>query len=292
MLINAIALLLPAVCALPSQNPTIYDLHADYARVFKYGNRNAASHLWVAHILKAAPTLPKMKVTELFTGFCAVSGSPVRPSDYNRYRLTLPAAGGGNVSAYMHYCCWPCVCDVQDFVMADTKAVQTQEGPVQMHFAVIGDPCVRPDELHRPFVQPFYGQETTLARDAPEVRCVDGRLAGAVISDHGHVMIGSLFDAQPLQEHVGSDFMLEARHAESAQPGRISRIDGVAFQDETEYAPLCAKRERNGHDSGMGEIFRRVAAISPLVSSPGRLSLPSATQQHSIDAAANQTPLK
>lgn len=39
----------------------------------------------------------------------------------------------------MHYCCWPCVCDVQDFVKVDTVAVTTRNGEAKMHFAVIGE---------------------------------------------------------------------------------------------------------------------------------------------------------
>jgi hypothetical protein len=74
-----------------------------------------------------------------FTGFCAVSGSPVRPSDYNRYRLTLPKLGGGLSTGYMHYCCWPCVCDTQDFIKVDTKTVQTADGERQYRFLVIGN---------------------------------------------------------------------------------------------------------------------------------------------------------
>jgi|AntAceMinimDraft_5_1070358.scaffolds.fasta_scaffold55214_2 hypothetical protein len=32
----------------------------------------------------------------------------------------------------------------------------------------------------------------------------------------------------------------------------------------------CARREANGHDSGMGEIFRRAAAVSPIKPLPVR----------------------
>merc|ERR1711865_803077 len=68
-----------------------------------------------------------------FSGFCAVSGSPIRPHDYNRYRLTLPhvpvtqneAATSPSVTGYMHYCCWPCVCDTQDYIRIDTLTVTT-----------------------------------------------------------------------------------------------------------------------------------------------------------------------
>jgi hypothetical protein len=40
--------------------------------------------------------------------------------------------------------------------------------------------------------------------------------------------------------------------------------------DVDEYAGECARREANGHDSGMGEIFRRAAAVSPIKPLPVR----------------------
>ncbi len=83
----------------------------------------------------------------MFGAYCAVSGSPVRSNDYNRYKLTLPmvnSALGETHTGYMHYCCWrtycfhdlfhikililshefplvykyaqACVCDTQDFI--------------------------------------------------------------------------------------------------------------------------------------------------------------------------------
>ena len=50
-----------------------------------------------------------------------------------------------------------------------------------------------------------------------------------------------------------------------AQPGRLSRNDaGVSYHDEAEYAGMCAQRAAAGYNSGMGEIFRKVAAIAPV----------------------------
>ena len=40
-------------------------------------------------------------------------------------------------------------------------------------------------------------------------------------------------------------------------------VDHV-FQDDVEYSDMCSQRAANGYDSGMGEIFRRVAAITPV----------------------------
>jgi len=36
-------------------------------------------------------------------------------------------------------------------------------------------------------------------------------------------------------------------------------------RSEGEYGPQCGEREANGFNSGMGEIFRRVAQISPIL---------------------------
>ena len=117
----------------PWRPATVRDLHSEYGNIFKHGNRNAASHLWVSFILQRASQLAPSKLEEMFTGFCAVSGSPTRPSDYTRYRLTLPRVdGGGLVSGFMYYCCWPCVCDTQDFIRVDTANVTLAGGEARL----------------------------------------------------------------------------------------------------------------------------------------------------------------
>jgi len=178
------------------------------------------------------------KLRYMFSGFCAVSGSPVQPQDRTRYRLNLDKVGGGKRTGYMYYCCWPCVCDTQDFIRVDTKNVTTLGGETrQYHFAVIGNPCDHPEELHREFVQPFYGrQATTLHREAAEVRCHDGVLQGAPLSDHGYIIISMFFDEE----------------------------SSLHFMDESMFQNHCEDRAANGYNSGMGEIFRKVAAISPI----------------------------
>lgn len=179
------------------------------------------------------------KFTYMFSGFCAVSGSPVQPQDRTRYRLNLDLVAGGKRIGYMYYCCWPCVCDTQDFIRVDTKNITLAGGEVrQYHFAVLGNPCDHPEELTRPFVQPFYGRgETTLKREAPEVRCdANGRLEGAYLSDNGYIIINMFFDEDP----------------------------SLNSMDESIFEGHCTDRARNGYNSGMGEIFRKVAAISPV----------------------------
>lgn len=179
------------------------------------------------------------KLMYMFSGFCAVSGSPVQPQDRTRYRLNLDMVGGGKRTGYMYYCCWPCVCDTQDFIRIDTKNVTTAGGETRRyHFAVLGNPCDHPEELSKPFIQPFYGRgETTLTREAPEVRCdQNGKLEGAYLSDHGYIIISMFFDEEK----------------------------SLNSMDETVFEHHCKDRADNGYNSGMGEIFRKVAAISPV----------------------------
>jgi len=282
----------------PWRPATVRDLHSEYGNIFKHGNRNAASHLWVSFILQRASQLAPSKLEEMFTGFCAVSGSPTRPSDYTRYRLTLPRVdGGGLVSGFMYYCCWPCVCDTQDFIRVDTANVTLAGGEVRRYYwAVVGNPCDDPPKLREPFVQPFYGRgETTLEREAAEVRCdADGRLIGASLSDHGFPIISMFFGAAPATAEQASRAAVAADGSAASavaaapiapEPGRVSRSeDGVSFQDEGEYGPMCREREANGFNSGMGEIFRKVASISPVAISPRLLADAPQTAEQTTEA--------
>jgi len=217
----------------------VQDLHREYYNIFKHGNRNAASHLWSKFLLDRSHFMTPEKLTYMFSGFCAVSGSPVGPQDRTRYRLNLDLVGGGKRRGYMYYCCWPCVCDTQDFIKIDTKNITMKDGEVrQFHFAVLGNPCDHPEELARPFTQPFYGcGETNLLTEAAEVRCDEnGKLAGAHLSDHGYVIISMFFDEDP----------------------------SLRSMDESVFEGHCRQRAEAGYNSGMGEIFRKVAAITPV----------------------------
>ena len=163
----------------------------------------------------------------------------------------------------MHYCCWPCVCDTQDFIKVDTKTV-TLRGGIQktFYFAVIGNPCDHPEKLNKPFYQPFDGRETTLSIEARELQCAsDGTLIGATLSDGGYPIISMFFDGEIIEHTEAIDVA-----SESPQPGRITtrKSDGVLFQHEREYAHMCQERANNGYNSGMGEIFRRAASIASI----------------------------
>lgn len=193
--------------------------------------------------------------------YCAVSGSPVSPRDATRYRMRLDRVdGSGREEGFMYYCCWPCVCDTQDFIKVDTKTVQTADGDVKLSVAVLGNPCDHPEELAKPFIQPFDRRSTTILETAREVRCgPGGELVGATLSDHGYVIISVFFNATD------------------------EASAGLRSQDEVYFADHCEDRKQHGYNSGMGEIFRRVAAISPIKITP---QLEAGTAEHDRECAA------
>ena len=92
---------------------------------------------------------------------------------------------------------------------------------------------------------------------SPPARCTaDGQLAGATLSDHGEVIIGML------QDSFGSK---SAAISQAASTAALAAA-GVGFQDAGSdgYAMYCADRAAAGYASGMGEIFRTVAAVKPV----------------------------
>lgn len=236
---------------------TVDDLAQQYSNIFKTGNRNAASHLWVKFILDRADTLSAEKVETLFHGFCAISGSPIPDIPRTEFKVTLPRVGGGNVTGVTRHCCWPCICDATELVKVDTKKINTATGPKSFNFLVIGDPCLHEEELKTVYTDPFSGGQTTLAQDAPEVTCHNGKLTNAVYSDNGYPMIGMLFDAPagaaPQEAMLGT-----LPSSEQVQANLIS-------QDATwGFGKMCTERKKEGYNSGMGKIFHKVAIISPI----------------------------
>ena len=152
------------------------------------------------------------------------------------------------------------MCDTQDFIRVDTKNVTTSDGVTHsLRFAVIGDPCLNEERLGDLFIQPFDGRETSLLRDAPEVRCSERSLVDATFSDNGLVIISMFFDMD--LDSDGQDLSLSSVHVPT--PGRMhTSSDGVLYQDQSDWVEHCAKREAAGYNSGMGEIFRRAAAVT------------------------------
>jgi len=237
---------------------TADDLSSSYMDIFKTGNRNAASHLWTSYVLERAHTMSLETLENVFKGFCPVSGSPLPDDPRTMYKVVLPAVGGGNVTGVVRHCCWPCICDMNELVRVDTKTLKTASGNKSYHFLVIGDPCKHPERLNAKFVDPFSEQNVSLSDEAPEVKCHDSKLKGAVFSDHGHPIIGMIWtDAKQLSSVPSYSEERKLR----------SQVSDPTFG----YGKVCVLRKRMGYNSGMGLLFHLVAGIAPI---PGLPSLP------------------
>jgi len=210
---------------------TVSRLHGAYYDIFNPPNRNAASHLWVNHVLKSSKSLTKNEILNLFGAFCPVSGSPVTPAASNLYKGLKVGRASSNVNdtVNVHVCCWPCICDIQAFVKTDelTVKVKSEVGDdFEDHIfqvLVIGDPCSKPWKI---------------PSSAPAVKCENGKLKDAVLSDNGHVVIGM---SQPDDTYT------------------------MFTRDAANFKSDCDKRKASGYHSGMGKIFLRVAQISPII---------------------------
>eukprot|EP00746_Dinoflagellata_sp_MGD_P141759 gnl/MRDRNA2_/MRDRNA2_74818_c0_seq3.p1 gnl/MRDRNA2_/MRDRNA2_74818_c0~~gnl/MRDRNA2_/MRDRNA2_74818_c0_seq3.p1 ORF type:complete len:368 (-),score=63.45 gnl/MRDRNA2_/MRDRNA2_74818_c0_seq3:384-1487(-) len=219
------------------------ELHKEYYTIFPNGNRNAASHRWATYVLERSTDMTDATLRNLFASFCAVSGSPVRASPQKRWKMTLPLVGKDQaITGMMYFCCSPCVCDTKEFIKVDTKTITTKDGPKQYYFTVIGNPCLHPEALTQEWQDSFDGRMVTLQQKAPDVKCSGDELEKAMRSDHGHIIIGMFFE-EDTPNHATSD---------------------LGFSDSKDAQGYCQQRADNGYQSGMGQIFRKVALITPV----------------------------
>merc|ERR1719384_1798155 len=205
-----------------------------------------------------------------FASFCPVSGSIVYKSDFKRYGMTLKHAANENHErfGFMYFCCWPCICDTQDFIRYDTKTVKVKNADggfmeKEFVFVVEPEPCEDEAKLEEEYIEPFRGQKTNLYKSAPELKCVAGKvpgkkvLEGAFLSDHGYPIIGMLQDSVP------ADDKFACKDDNTDQPGRMRDAHNGKgqYQSACELKSMCEKRAKQGYNSGMGMIFRKVAGI-------------------------------
>lgn len=242
MAAKTLAAIMSSVAMVAAQQlNSVDDLAAQYGVIFKTGNRNAASHLWTSYILNRSASMPKEALSTVFRGYCPISGSPLPDVPHTQYRVSMPRVNGGSITGISHHCCWPCICDMQESVRVDTKTITTADGPEEYNVLVIGDPCSKPEELSKTFVDPFSGvsQPLNSPNAAPEVICgANGKLVGAIYSDSGYPIIGLFFTDQASLDR--------------------------GFTEATTFDSKCQERKQAGYNSGMGLIFHLVADISPI----------------------------
>ena len=257
---------------------SVQDLHREYSNIFRHGNRNAACDLWSSFLFERAEHLSPETFETMCSGYCAVS----RLADAAERLHSIPsyAAAGSRRRPRPAGLCTTAAgraCAIRRTLFASTRA--TSPSPAASCASTTGPSSATRARTSRRCTGPLcslYGRgETTLAREAPEVRCdAEGRLIGATLSDHGYPIISMFFDAEVVDERTSAadaDASTAVTPSSAAagppRPGRISHhaTSGVAFQDEYEYSQMCAERAANGYNSGMGEIFRKVAGIAPVI---------------------------
>ena len=218
-------------------------LSAHYQQIFqdKYphaqNNRNAAGHLWSAHILEQADQLTVRELQQLFSEFCPVSGSWIDPQRnsffaYTRQgnRLHVVEGGSSADAVAVAHCCSPCICDLQDGARVIDYAVTTSEGPAELPMLVLRrNPCLgQPDG-------PLQGQHV----QAPAMHCTDGHLTGAVRATAEN----------------GQELPIIGLVQNTPQTGRPSLVDYCEKRKRT------AQKHNNTYQGGMGNIFRNAAGV-------------------------------
>jgi len=256
MSVLQIALMLPLywlACEGSAKLDTVGDLALQYSNIFKTGNGNAASYLWAKFILDRADTMSPATVKTLFHGFCPISASPI-PDDKSdeEYKVTLPRVGGGSATGIVALE-WGGICDLAEHVRVDTKEIATALASKKFNFLVIGDPCLHEEQLQTRYTDASSGGLRSVAQDAPELACLNGRLSNAIFSDHGHPIIGMLFDDQdgawPQKAMVG---FLPLQYQEQTD---------MLSQDATwGFGKFC----KENVDSRVGVLFTTVAKFSPI----------------------------
>lgn len=230
-------------------NPrSVEDLAKKYDEIFAEAqrNRNAASHLWATFIIQRSHCLSHEQIIHMFGGFCAVSGSPLgEPSSGNRFKQELSLVAGGTKIGYSYHCCWPCFCDEKDVIKVDTKTLKDKSGSEKQYFfEVIGNPC-----KNSPPVCTSSDGKGCIPAEAPGVKCENGKLKGAILSDKGHPIIGMFFvDAAGIKNSIAGD-----EKKMQSEDGSLSSLQDA-----------CRERKASGTNSGMGKIFLNVAKLNPL----------------------------
>lgn len=208
--------------SIPWSGRTIGDLRNEYYQIFPHRNRNAASHRWATFLIERSGNMDKATFEHMFTGFCPVSGSPI----------------GAPGPRTLYQMTVPLAKDVE----------QTITGGI--HFCCW--PCVcdtadfirvdtktvelRDGTYEFPFLvlgNPCAVDPSLIPMRAPDANCNGSELVKATMSDNGFVIIGLL-----------------------------QNLPSSRYQSDIQYADHCEQRARTGFQSGMGTIFREVAAIN------------------------------
>lgn len=191
------------------------DLFNQYSCLFHpSNNRNAASHVWVNHLVNHSSNLSVDEFREQAKGFCPVSGSPISGS--NEFVQDLSTTLGTQSRVAINYCCWPCTCDISD-ANAQNKlhihpsVVNTAGGSLNVNYIVIDDPC---------------NSSANIPIEAPAIQCNGNSLQNAIHVQTpigSKVAIGFAFDSQELPNYPSTQCENRANNNYRSGMGMIFR---------------------------------------------------------------------
>ena len=198
----------------------------EFRSIFSNGNRNAGGPQFYNHIYEIKNNLMVEDYIEHNTHFCGVSGSPISPYRGKRFDYVKVKHVNGKEYVGKYYrCCWPCLCDVMKYTLADDFTIELKDGPYDHLVLTIGDPCIN---------------ESQIPEQVSSYRCVNGLTQNGIRTESGRLIYAILHDYEEYDS---------GKHD--------SLINPILEQ--------CEERMNTEPDNlrgGMGDIFVKLAIIN------------------------------
>lgn len=132
----------------PNKQAHYQRLMNDFSLIFPNNNRNAGGVQFYNHIYSMRNTLTKEEFMLHHTFYCAVSGSPIDPSRDTIYNhIVVNHVDGRQFVGKYYRCCWPCLCDIMKYVLAEHHTIDIQGEDHEHMVLTINDPCQMEEDI-------------------------------------------------------------------------------------------------------------------------------------------------
>ncbi len=197
----------------------------DFNLIFQDRNRNAGGVQFFHHIHNKRNVLTKDKYLSHHKVYCAVSGSPIKPHKNNKDKIVVKGLDNKEYIGDYYRCCWPCLCDIMKYVRLEEHSVELADGILDYHVLVIGDPCIKEEEI---------------PDEITSFKCKNNETANGTKTKNGNLIIGVLHNVKEYDSN-------------------LHNIDDVnnKCKDRMNTEPENLK-------GGMGDIFVLLSLINPL----------------------------
>ena len=198
----------------------------EFRSIFSNGNRNAGGPQFYNHLYEIKNNLTVEDYLEHNTHFCGVSGSPISPYREKRFDYVKVRHVNGKEYVGKYYrCCWPCLCDVMKYTLADDFTIELATGPYEHLVLTIGDPCIN---------------ESQIPEQVSSYKCVNQQTENGIRTESGRLIYAILHDYEEYDSEI---------HDNLINP-TLKR---------------CQERMNTDPDNlrgGMGDIFVKLAIIN------------------------------